>query len=166
MPAARHLLLGRRDGTRLGLRRLLREPGHKGRGDLGANLVKLAEYGDGFCAMWQDKRDGNVDLSMRNHFTVSCPWSCGDDDGDVGIVDFLAIQLVVAQIATGEQPQRRFFWAGELRHGVSSRVRTQRCYSGVTEVRTIPDHNPLIGVTPARSHPWCDVHDQDPGNLP
>ncbi|MHC4383809.1 MAG: sialidase family protein [Planctomycetota bacterium] len=37
--------------------------------DLGANLVKLAEYGDGFCAMWQDKRDGNVDLYLRNHFT-------------------------------------------------------------------------------------------------
>jgi len=23
--------------------------------------------------------------------TASCPWDCGDDDGNVGIVDFLAL---------------------------------------------------------------------------
>ncbi len=31
----------------------------------------------------------NIDMSMPA--PVSCPWDCGDDDGDVGIVDFLAL---------------------------------------------------------------------------
>jgi hypothetical protein len=34
--------------------------------DLGANVVRIGEYALGFCAMWQDKRDGNYDLYMRN----------------------------------------------------------------------------------------------------
>ncbi|HUU95718.1 MAG TPA: sialidase family protein [Phycisphaerae bacterium] len=47
--------------------------------DMGANYVKLAEYQRGFCAMWQDKRDGNFDLYMRNNLGPPC---VGDLDGD------------------------------------------------------------------------------------
>jgi hypothetical protein len=47
--------------------------------DMGANYVKLAEYRRGFCAMWQDKRDGNFDLYMRNNLGPPC---AGDLDGD------------------------------------------------------------------------------------
>jgi len=48
-----------------------------------------------------------------------------------------AIQLVVAQIAASEQAQLRLFWAAELRHGLSLRVGTQRCYTPDTEVGSI-----------------------------
>ena len=57
--------------------------------DLGANYVKLAEYGTGFCAMWQDKRDGNVDLYLRNN-----RGPCGGDvdgDGDTDLSDLGAL---------------------------------------------------------------------------
>jgi hypothetical protein len=47
--------------------------------DMGANYVKLAEYQKGFCAMWQDKRDGNIDLYLRNNLGPPC---IGDLDGD------------------------------------------------------------------------------------
>jgi hypothetical protein len=36
--------------------------------DNGANHVKITGYSKGFCTLWQDKRDGNVDLYMRNRF--------------------------------------------------------------------------------------------------
>jgi hypothetical protein len=35
--------------------------------DRGANHVQLAELGVGFCAIWLDKRDGNIDLYLRNN---------------------------------------------------------------------------------------------------
>jgi len=56
--------------------------------DMGANYVKLAEYGTGFCAMWQDKRDGNIDLYLRNSLLQECPADF-DDDGDVDTADLL-----------------------------------------------------------------------------
>jgi len=64
--------------------------------DMGANHVKLAEYASGFAAMWQDKRDGNYDLYMRNSFPVSCP---ADITGD-GVVDVLDLLEVLAQWGT------------------------------------------------------------------
>lgn len=35
--------------------------------DLGANYVRLLPYRNGFAAVWQDKRGGNVDLLLRNN---------------------------------------------------------------------------------------------------
>jgi hypothetical protein len=58
--------------------------------DLGANYVKLAEYGAGFCAMWQDKRDGNVDLYLRNSLGPACPGDV-DGDGDTDLSDLAAL---------------------------------------------------------------------------
>ena len=57
---------------------------------MGANYVKLAEYGTGFCAMWQDKRDGNVDLYMRNNLGPACPGDV-DGDGDTDLSDLAAL---------------------------------------------------------------------------
>ncbi|UCD75734.1 MAG: hypothetical protein JSV91_02230 [Phycisphaerales bacterium] len=47
--------------------------------DMGANHVKLAPYTDGFCAMWQDKRDGNIDLYLRNNLRDTCPADVNND---------------------------------------------------------------------------------------
>jgi hypothetical protein len=59
--------------------------------DQGANYVKLAEYGNGFGAMWQDKRHGNFDLYLRNSFPPTCVWDCGDHDGTVATSDLLTL---------------------------------------------------------------------------
>jgi len=56
--------------------------------DMGANYIQLAEYGAGFCAMWQDKRDGNIDLYLRNSLLQECPADF-DGDGDVDTADLL-----------------------------------------------------------------------------
>jgi hypothetical protein len=49
---------------------------------------QLAEYSSGFCAMWQDKRDGNIDLYLRNSLLPECPADF-DGDGDVDTADLL-----------------------------------------------------------------------------
>jgi hypothetical protein len=56
----------------------------------GANYVALAEYHTGFCAMWQDKRDGNIDLYMRNNLGAGCPGDI-DGDGDTDLSDLAAL---------------------------------------------------------------------------
>jgi len=66
--------------------------------DRGANVVKLAEYVTGFCAMWQDKRDGNIDLYMRNNLGPACP---GDVDGD-GDTDPTDLAALLAAYGTSE----------------------------------------------------------------
>ena len=73
--------------------------------DMGANHVELAEYSDGFAAMWQDKREGNVDLMIRNNVgppTADCE---GDANGD-GVVDPLDSGFVLARfgcpVGTGD----------------------------------------------------------------
>ena len=66
--------------------------------DMGANYVKLAEYGAGFCAMWQDKRDGNIDLYLRNSLLQECPADF-DGDGDVDTADLL---YLLAAWGTGD----------------------------------------------------------------
>jgi len=68
--------------------------------DMGANHVKLAEYGTGFCAMWQDKRDGNVDLYMRNNLGPACPGDV-DGDGDTDLSD-LAELLAAYNTSAGD----------------------------------------------------------------
>lgn len=50
--------------------------------DMGANYIQLATYSDGFCAMWQDKRDGNIDLYLRNSLLDACP---ADVNGDQSV---------------------------------------------------------------------------------
>ncbi len=66
--------------------------------DMGANVVKLAEYNSGYCAMWQDKRDGNIDLYMRNYLVTSpCP---ADITGD-GVVDVLDLLAVLSAWGAG-----------------------------------------------------------------
>ncbi len=59
---------------------------------MGANVVQLAKYSDGYCAMWQDKRDGNYDLYMRNRIEPGspCPWDL-DGSGSVGTGDLLEL---------------------------------------------------------------------------
>jgi hypothetical protein len=47
--------------------------------DMGANYAELSQFSDGFCATWRDRRDGNMDLYMRNYFGPAC---VGDVDGD------------------------------------------------------------------------------------
>ncbi len=64
--------------------------------DMGANNVKFAEYSSGFCAFWQDKRDGNIDLYMRNSFPETCP---ADVTGD-GVIDVLDLLEVLSQWGT------------------------------------------------------------------
>ena len=66
--------------------------------DMGANYVKLAEYDSGFCAMWQDKRDGNIDLYLRNSLLQECPADF-DGDGDVDTADLL---YLLAAWGTGD----------------------------------------------------------------
>lgn len=60
--------------------------------DNGANYVKLAPYSDGFGAMWQDKRDGNYDLYLRNNIIAGAPCSWDlDGDGNVGTGDLIVL---------------------------------------------------------------------------
>ncbi len=66
--------------------------------DRGANVVQLAEYVTGFCAMWQDKRDGNIDLYMRNNLGPACS---GDVDGD-GDTDLSDLAALLAACGTSE----------------------------------------------------------------
>jgi len=61
----------------------------------GANVVKLAEYGSGFCAMWQDKRDGNIDLYMRNYVGSAVVGDL-DCDGDVDFDDINPFVLALS----------------------------------------------------------------------
>jgi hypothetical protein len=59
--------------------------------DMGANYVQIDAYATGFCAMWQDKRDGNVDLYMRNSFPASdCPEDVNGDEV-VNVDDLFAV---------------------------------------------------------------------------
>ncbi|MGD8453386.1 MAG: exo-alpha-sialidase [Phycisphaerae bacterium] len=57
----------------------------------GASYVRLGEYDTGFCAVWQDKRDGNIDLYMRNNLG---PPALGDLNCD-GIVNNFDIRAFV-----------------------------------------------------------------------
>jgi hypothetical protein len=52
--------------------------------------VEIAEYSTGFCVLWQDKRDGNFDLYMRNYVVPTCVADL-DDSGAVDFADILAI---------------------------------------------------------------------------
>ena len=52
---------------------------------------RSASTAAGFLTLWQDKRDGNIDLYMRNHFPGdSCPPDA-NNDGVVNIVDLLEV---------------------------------------------------------------------------
>jgi hypothetical protein len=66
--------------------------------DLGANYVKLVEFSTGFCAVWRDKRDGNIDVYMRNNLGPAC---VGDLDGD-GDTDLSDLAELLAAYGTSE----------------------------------------------------------------
>ncbi len=64
----------------------------------GANRVKLSQFSDGFCATWQDRRDGNMDIYMRNYFGPAC---LGDVDGD-GDTDLSDLAELLAAYGASE----------------------------------------------------------------
>ena len=66
----------------------------------GANYVRIAELSTGFCAVWQDKRDGNIDLYARDYAGSGCAGDV-DGDGDTDLSD-LATLLAVYGTTTGD----------------------------------------------------------------
>jgi hypothetical protein len=83
--------------------------------DFGANAVKLAEYDDGFGAMWQDKRDGNIDLYLRNHFAEGSSECLEDVSQEVvchGDGSTFTVNVEGVNVCTGDTMQFSFTGSG------------------------------------------------------
>ena len=81
----------------------------------GANHVRLAEFETGFCAVWQDKRDGNIDLYLRDYTGPGCLGDL-DGDGDTDLSDLAAL-LAAYGTVTGDPnflPEADFDYSGVI----------------------------------------------------